>query len=518
MDLKQGDRFGDFEVICVLGAGGMGQVYKVRSINTSTRIEAMKILLSELASEPMAVARFKREIETLALLDHENIAKLYSAPTIDQQLVMLMEFVDGHTLYQRTQQLAGQPMDVDEGLGYITQALAALKYAHSLPQPVIHRDIKPENLMITKDRKVKVMDFGIAMVKGNRRITRQGALLGTLDYMSPEQMSGNSELVDERSDLYSMGVVLYEVLAGRLPSPFPGDASSALYIAEISKEMNAVLVKALAKEPAQRFQNAQQFLSAIEAAQSLQPVAQRRFTLQETFTLPANGAGHAPPRQETDPPQVSSEPVRPAPRRRHGMSILAGSLAALSAGAMLFIAATEYRRGRPAIVDPSSIHQEGQPAVSKETTQPASPATQPAANLTGAESERKAAQTASVPGSIVAPAQPASGGRAVLPPKLVSANALATAQTPSIPPDLEERFIDLQARAASANSRWNAIREQNAKENLGLRQDVSQALARTGLHLEQARAALHAGDAPAAKRSMDSLEGDLNSLDKAAGR
>jgi hypothetical protein len=286
----------------------------------------------------------------------------------------------------------------------------------------------------------------------------------------------------------------------------------------VSTELNAVLLKALAKEPELRFQNAQEFMSAIEAARSQQPVAQKRVTLKETFTRPGKREGHAPTLKETGPALKDADPGRPAPDRRPSMSILIGALAALSAGAMLFIATTEYRRSRPAVVDPSSTRQEGQPAANKETIQLAKPETGSASNLTGGGPGVKPAQTTSVPGSVAVPPRPGLAGGGVLPPKLVSANPQAMGQNQDVPPDLQERFVDLQARAASANSSWSAIREQNAKEGLGLRADVSQGLARMNLHLEQASAALRSGDATAARRNMDSLEGDLKSLDKAAGR
>jgi len=151
-----GQHIGDYEIISILGAGGMGKVYKVRNV-ISERFEAMKILLPDLTSNQSLADRFLREIRLLATLHHPNIAALRTALTYENQLVMIMEFVEGETLANR---IARAPMSTAEVVNYSDQCLAALSYAHK--QSIIHRDIKPANMMLTPDGVVKLMDFGIA--------------------------------------------------------------------------------------------------------------------------------------------------------------------------------------------------------------------------------------------------------------------------------------------------------------------------------------------------------------------
>src|SRR6185437_16085364 len=215
MALEQGQRVGDYEVLSLLGTGGMGQVYRVRNI-ISDRQEAMKVLLPDYASEPELAARFVVEIRTVAALEHPNIAQLRTAFQFQNQLVMVMEFVEGVTL----EKLAGsERIPVESVLDYAAQVLSALSYAHN--RGVTHRDIKPANIMITSHGLVKLMDFGIAKSTENLQLTRPGTTMGSIYYMSPEQVLGGT--VDARSDLYSLGVTLYEMLTGR--RPFHADSS-----------------------------------------------------------------------------------------------------------------------------------------------------------------------------------------------------------------------------------------------------------------------------------------------------
>src|SRR3954453_5406769 len=171
-------RMGDYEILGVLGAGGMGRVYKVRNVITD-RVEAMKVLLPDLEGKEQVAARFLREIKVLAALHHPNIASLHTALTIDNQLVMIMEYVEGQTLSSR---LNAGPIPVPDALNYIDQVLSALSYAHQ--QHVIHRDIKPANMMLTPAGVVKLMDFGIARTAGEpNQLTAPGSSFGSINYM-----------------------------------------------------------------------------------------------------------------------------------------------------------------------------------------------------------------------------------------------------------------------------------------------------------------------------------------------
>ena len=161
-------RIGDYEILGVLGSGGMGKVFKVRNV-ISDRIEAMKVLLPDLAGQQELADRFQREIKLLASLNHPNIASLQTALTLNNQLVMVMEYVEGATLSQRLEQ---GPISVADAVNYTDQVLGALSYAHG--RNVIHRDIKPSNMMLTPQAVVKLMDFGIARSGGDRGLTMTG--------------------------------------------------------------------------------------------------------------------------------------------------------------------------------------------------------------------------------------------------------------------------------------------------------------------------------------------------------
>src|SRR5271165_5784871 len=267
-EFTPGQHIGDYEILSVLGAGGMGKVYKVRNV-ISDRIEAMKILLPDLHSNQGLADRFLREIRLLATLNHPNIAALRTALTHENQLVMIMEFVEGETLSNR---IARAPISTSEAVDYADQILSALSYAHK--QNIIHRDIKPANMMLTPQGIVKLMDFGIARSSTDGTLTSTGTTLGSLNYMPPEQVRGES--ADARSDIYSFGVSLYELLTGKLP--FHSDSQYSLMTAHLNEapaapitlrddlptSLNEIILMAMAKEPAQRFQSADAFRAALK--------------------------------------------------------------------------------------------------------------------------------------------------------------------------------------------------------------------------------------------------------------
>src|SRR5262252_9164962 len=217
MSEELNQRIGDYQILSELGQGGMGRVYRVRNV-LSDRIEAMKVLLPDLAGRQELAARFLREIKLMATLNHPNIAALRTAFTADNQLVMIMEYVEGTALEER---LRHGPISTAEAVNYIDQVLSALSYAHQLH--VIHRDIKPSNMMLTPEGVVKLMDFGIAQRADQGDLTRTNTTVGSFAYMSPEQIRG--ETVDARSDLYSVGVSLYEMVTGQ--RPFPSETAFA---------------------------------------------------------------------------------------------------------------------------------------------------------------------------------------------------------------------------------------------------------------------------------------------------
>lgn len=266
-EFSAGQHIGDYEILSILGVGGMGKVYKVRNV-ISDRVEAMKILLPDLNSNQSLADRFLREIRLLATLNHPNIASLRTALKHDNQLIMVMEYVEGETLANR---LARAPLSTAEAVNYADQVLSALSYAHK--QNIIHRDIKPANMMLTPQGVVKLMDFGIARSATDGSLTTTGTTLGSLNYMPPEQVRG--EAADARSDIYSFGVSMYEMLTGKLP--FQGDSQYSLMTAHLNQTppapitlrsdlpagLNEIIMMAIAKDPANRFQSADAFRAAL---------------------------------------------------------------------------------------------------------------------------------------------------------------------------------------------------------------------------------------------------------------
>jgi serine/threonine protein kinase len=264
-----GARKGDYLILGTLGAGGMGKVYKVRN-TLSDRVEAMKVLLPDLSEQQELADRFLREIKVLASLHHPNIAELRTALTIGNQLVMIMEYVEGTTLASRLQQ---GDMRYADALACFDQVLAALSCAHA--QRVVHRDIKPANIMLAPYGVVKLMDFGIARSGNDMGLTMTGTTLGSVAYMSPEQV--RCEPLDGRSDLYSVGVSLYETITGQ--RPYVSDNNFEVMQAhlqvpatppidlkpDIPPGLNQLILMAMAKNPAQRFQTADAMRGALRS-------------------------------------------------------------------------------------------------------------------------------------------------------------------------------------------------------------------------------------------------------------
>ena len=207
MNFSIGDTVGGYEIVGILGSGGMGEVYRVRNV-ISDRVDAMKVLLAGLQRDNDFATRFLREIKVQARLVHPNIAQLYTAFENQGNLMMILELIEGMSLADMLQR--GR-IPLAKAIDYVSQALTALSYAHQ--QGVIHRDIKPGNIMVTRAGSVKLMDFGIAKAASDHSLTTTGNLIGSLYYMSPEQV--RAEAVDGRADLYSLGIVLYQMATGQ---------------------------------------------------------------------------------------------------------------------------------------------------------------------------------------------------------------------------------------------------------------------------------------------------------------
>jgi serine/threonine-protein kinase len=275
MSFQVGDTIGDYQIMDVLGRGGMGKLFRVRNL-ISDRVDALKIIAPDLRADPDLADRFLREIKVHASLDHPNIAALRTALRVGDQFAMVMELVEGKDLEER---LHEGRLDVRAAADIVDQVLSALAFAHA--RGVIHRDIKPANIMVTPAGLVKLTDFGIAHMAGDPRITATGIALGSLFYMSPEQISATP--VDGRADLYSLGVTFYHMVTGR--RPFEGDAGPAILAAQmmlmpkppaevdpgIPPAISATIMRALEKDPANRFQSAEEFQSVLRGQTDLAP-------------------------------------------------------------------------------------------------------------------------------------------------------------------------------------------------------------------------------------------------------
>jgi eukaryotic-like serine/threonine-protein kinase len=276
-----GTQLGNYRVVARLGEGGMGTVYRA----TDTMLDrdvALKVLRPELARQAALVERFRAEAVALARLRHEHIAALYGLDRQGDELVMVMEYVSGETLESRLGRTG--PMNWQEALPIMRGVLAALGHAHV--RGVVHRDIKPANVMVDSDGTVKVMDFGIARLMGENRQTRAGVAIGTPSYMAPEQLRG--EDVDGRTDLYAAGALLFELLTGRVA--FEADSDYSLMMQQLNepprppstltpgvpRALDAVVSRAMAKQPAQRFASATDFSRVLDTitpdAFSVEPI------------------------------------------------------------------------------------------------------------------------------------------------------------------------------------------------------------------------------------------------------
>ena len=304
-----GTQIGNYRIVEKLGEGGMGVVYKGVDVLLDRPV-AIKVLASDLARNPELVQRFKAEAKAQANLNHTNLATLFAFLVQEGNAVMVMEYVEGETFDQMIQRRG--PIPSQEAVPLFKQALLGIGVAHRMG--IIHRDIKPSNLMLRRDGIVKVMDFGIAKLMGTRGMTRTGTQMGTVAYMSPEQIQNRA--VDIRSDIYALGVTLYEVLSGHIP--FESDSDFQImhdhvatppplptrFYPYIPKGIENVVLRALEKSPDARFQTVEEFGAALEHPDSVPPPAwagmvppppQARMTVLEGTVPPQAYAGPPPP-------------------------------------------------------------------------------------------------------------------------------------------------------------------------------------------------------------------------------
>ncbi|MGI9074733.1 MAG: protein kinase domain-containing protein [Bryobacteraceae bacterium] len=547
-----------YEILSELGKGGMGRVYRVRNI-ISNRVEAMKILLPDFAPDAELTDRFVGEIRTLARLEHPNIAKFHTAFKLDNQLVMIMECVEGLTLADQVKQAA---IPLPEALNHITQVLSALAYAHE--NGVIHRDIKPSNVMITPHGIVKLMDFGIAKSTADPLTTRSGATIGSILYMSPEQVRGTA--VDARSDLYSVGVLLYELTAGR--RPFDGENTFAILDRQLNTTpqppielnpslppaLNEIIMTALAKEPSHRFQNAVAFRNALQNVSDQQTAAQ-------AATLPYPVALGPPNSAQKVLPQAT--PAQSAQNRSHrSLWMASGAVACvcvligavvlmphvwntLAANRAISSKSTGKTTNERSPQAPSPAGNQAVTPVGNGSTQPSAAPGVPAEN----PSPQNKMDSGTDNGNLQFRSQPDQNSRAVdrkavrrlsqnesvktepsppqptppLQPNVPDAQQPQTV-APETGPSQDEReslnssLIQLQARAEAVKSTLDRLGQQQAASGLGLRQDIAASANRLDGYLQAAERALQNNTVRDARKNMDRADGELNKLEAFLGK
>ncbi len=324
-----GQTLGKYRIVDPLGRGGMAEVYRAFQENLD-RYVAVKVMHAFLADEENFLARFQREAKAMASLNHNNIVGVYDFDVQDGMYYIVMEYVSGGTLKQKltTLSTSGQYMPLSETVQLVLEIADALAYAHS--RGMVHRDIKPGNIMINEGGHAVLTDFGIAKILSGPTVTATGAMIGTPAYMSPEQ--GLGQPGDERSDLYALGVLFYQMVTGELP--YDADTPLAVILKHVNEpvprpiEMNpntpeavqTVIIKSMAKDPNERYQSALEFINDLTAAAAASDLA-----------LAAGVVYGAIRDTPTNPPVSGIQATRIAPADATALSPTAGGAAAVGA-------------------------------------------------------------------------------------------------------------------------------------------------------------------------------------------
>jgi tetratricopeptide (TPR) repeat protein/predicted Ser/Thr protein kinase len=271
---------GRYEILEPLGAGGMGSVYRVYDRKLEEEV-ALKLIRPEIAADRKAIERFQNEIKISRKITHKSICRMHDLGEAEGTSFITMEYVRGEDLKSLLHRTKTLPSGT--AVCIARQVAEGLAEAHGMG--IVHRDLKPGNIMIDKDGNAKIMDFGIARSLLGKELTGEGTIIGTPEYMSPEQVEGKT--ADPRSDLYSLGIILFEMVTGQ--TPFEGDAPLSIahkqryepppdprkLNPQIPAELNQFILRCLQKEPDRRFQSAEEFLSELGRAQKAMPTGER---------------------------------------------------------------------------------------------------------------------------------------------------------------------------------------------------------------------------------------------------
>jgi serine/threonine-protein kinase len=494
----------------------------------------MKILLPDLAGREELAARFLREIKLLASLNHPNIAQLRTAFANDNQLVMIMEYVAGVSM---SIHLSGGPIAVTDAINYIDQVLNALSYAHQ--QNVIHRDIKPGNMMLTPQGVVKVMDFGIARSDTDLTLTMAGTSLGTINYMSPEQVKG--EPTDPRSDLYSVGICLYEMVTGK--KPFTAGSDYSIMTAQVNEAprppielqpelpvaLNQIILMAIAKEPSRRFQTATAFRNALnnvresvresvrDNVQGVSPTAEvaaaaisapaAATAAMGSFPSPVTSeskvATFAATPASTQAMPMPNAPLPPPPPPSHrGLYMTLGALIVLVGLVVAGIylpkkgkadADDQTHKTAPAPVTPVQEN----PVAENPVPEPPPQAQAPVVLAKGGGKMRSRQGGSQSQGGSESESQ-----------------AAAAKQLE----ELQDEIDHLAARVASVNSSVDRLKQQQEASGFGLRGDMAERQESMKINLSRAQDAAEHSDTAKAKKYYERTTADLEALESFLGR